>query len=122
MDNFVTLKSSLNAIQNIINLDIVPAFDDLSNNSQIFNDLIISQNEIQTELTTAFDTAGGSLYHCNSNPDGYMRYLGDRVGAVASYVRTSSAPISYQYYGFMVDNPTFASYRSYAPSVGLVVA
>ena len=51
MDSFTSLKSSLNAIQQIINLDIVPSFDDLSNNSQIFNDLINSQNKILLELS-----------------------------------------------------------------------
>lgn len=50
MDSFASLKSSLNAIQQIINLDIVPSFDDLSNNSQMFNDLINSQNKILLEL------------------------------------------------------------------------
>lgn len=50
MDNFTSLKSSLQAIQQIINLDVVPAFDDLSNNSLIFNDLISVQNNIQLEL------------------------------------------------------------------------
>jgi len=50
MDNFTSLKSSLQAIQQIINLDVVPAFDDLSNNSLIFNDLISAQTNIQLEL------------------------------------------------------------------------
>lgn len=50
MDNFLQLKSSINVIKGIINLDIAPAFDDLSNNSQIMDDLINSQNEIKAIL------------------------------------------------------------------------
>ena len=50
MDSFTQLKSSIDLIRNVINLDISPAFDDLSNNSQIFNDLIDSQNAIKSEL------------------------------------------------------------------------
>ena len=50
MDNFSQLKSSIEAVKNIVNIDISPAFDDLSNNSQIFNDLVNSQNQIEAEL------------------------------------------------------------------------
>lgn len=113
MDNFTSLKSSLQAIQQIINLDVVPAFDDLSNNSLIFNDLISAQTNIQLELNNINTVLNQIEVISSTGVDGYTPIKGidyfdgingvdginAPLGLLAEYVVTGSPASSIDFQG-----------------------